>query len=145
MRGLSCPAACGILVPQPGIELASPALQDQFLTNGPLGKSLSSIVYIKTLKKIFKRKECSHYSKITAYNFWVPFQASPLASVMYKYRYRCRYKYTHTTYIWVNLHVVDSFLYSFFKKYFIYLFIHLAASNLSCGTWALHCGTQASL
>ena len=26
MRGLSCPAACGILAPRPGIELTSPAL-----------------------------------------------------------------------------------------------------------------------
>ena len=37
--GLSYPAACGILVPQPGMELVSPALQDQFLTTGPPGKS----------------------------------------------------------------------------------------------------------
>ena len=26
-HGLSCPVACGILVPQPGIEPASPALE----------------------------------------------------------------------------------------------------------------------
>ena len=32
---LSCPVACRILVPQPGIELASPALEDRFLTTGP--------------------------------------------------------------------------------------------------------------
>ena len=37
--GLSRPAACGILVPQPGIEPASPALEGGFLTTGPLGKS----------------------------------------------------------------------------------------------------------
>ena len=37
--GLSCPSACGILVPQPGIEPASSALQGGFLTNGPPGKS----------------------------------------------------------------------------------------------------------
>ena len=36
---LSCPAACGILVPQPGIELASPALEGGFLSTGPPGKS----------------------------------------------------------------------------------------------------------
>ena len=34
----SCAAACGILVPRPGIEPLSPALQDGFLTTGPLGK-----------------------------------------------------------------------------------------------------------
>ena len=38
--GLGCSAACVILVPQAGIELASPALQDEFLTTGPPGKSL---------------------------------------------------------------------------------------------------------
>ena len=38
-HGLSCPAARGILVPQPGIEQASPAWQDGFLTTGPPGKS----------------------------------------------------------------------------------------------------------
>ena len=33
---LSCPAACGILVPQPGIESALPG---EFFTTGPQGKS----------------------------------------------------------------------------------------------------------
>ena len=37
-RGLSCPAACGILVPLPGIKLTSPEMQDGFLTTGPPGK-----------------------------------------------------------------------------------------------------------
>ena len=32
VHGLSCPAACGILVPWPGIKLASPALEGGFLT-----------------------------------------------------------------------------------------------------------------
>ena len=35
--------ACGILVPQPGIELVSPALQGRFLITGPLGKSLKLV------------------------------------------------------------------------------------------------------
>ena len=39
-RGLSCPEACGILVPWPGIEPTSPALEGGFLTTGPSGKSL---------------------------------------------------------------------------------------------------------
>ena len=38
--GLSCPRAYGILVPQPGIEPVSPALEGRFLTTGPPGKSL---------------------------------------------------------------------------------------------------------
>ena len=31
---------CGILAPQPGIELKRPALEDEVLTIGPAGKSL---------------------------------------------------------------------------------------------------------
>ena len=43
-RGLlsSCCAACGILVPRPGIDPASPALEGRFLTAGPPGKSFLS-------------------------------------------------------------------------------------------------------
>ena len=39
-RGHSCPTACGILVPRPRIEPASPALEGRFFTTGPPGKSL---------------------------------------------------------------------------------------------------------
>ena len=34
----SCPKTCRILVPGPGIEPMSPALQGEFLTTGPQGK-----------------------------------------------------------------------------------------------------------
>ena len=34
-HGLSCPDACGILVPRPGIEPTSPALAGGFITTGP--------------------------------------------------------------------------------------------------------------
>ena len=44
MHGLSCPAAFGILVPQPGIEPVIPALQGEFLTTGLPGKSLYHIL-----------------------------------------------------------------------------------------------------
>ena len=37
---LSCPTACEILLPQPGIEPMSPALEGGFLTTGPTGNSL---------------------------------------------------------------------------------------------------------
>ena len=37
---LSCPVACGILVPQPGIKPMSPALQGRVLTIGPPVKFL---------------------------------------------------------------------------------------------------------
>ena len=36
---LRSPAACGILIPQPGIRPLPPALQGRFLTTGPSGKS----------------------------------------------------------------------------------------------------------
>ena len=38
----TCPVACGVLVPRPGIELGSPALEGGFLTLRPAGKSLDS-------------------------------------------------------------------------------------------------------
>ena len=38
-RALNCAMACGILVPQPGIEPESPALRGKFQTAEPLGKS----------------------------------------------------------------------------------------------------------
>ena len=34
-----CPVACGILVPQPGIEPKSPELEDGVLISGPLRNS----------------------------------------------------------------------------------------------------------
>lgn len=37
--GLRCPAACGILVPRPGMEPSPPALQGGFLITGPPVKS----------------------------------------------------------------------------------------------------------
>ena len=39
MCRLSCSAACGILVPWPGVKPAPPALEGGFLTAGPPGKS----------------------------------------------------------------------------------------------------------
>ena len=55
VRGLSCCTACGILVPQPGVELASPALGGRFLTTGPPGKSVyRNIDSIKDFEKMRK-------------------------------------------------------------------------------------------
>ena len=42
--GLSCPVTCGILVPRPGMEPTCPLLEGGFLTTGPPGKSLNSIL-----------------------------------------------------------------------------------------------------
>ena len=49
MHGLSCPVACGILVPQPGIKPVSPALEGGFLTTGPPGKSLIVFISLRCL------------------------------------------------------------------------------------------------
>ena len=43
-HGLSCPAACGLLVPRPGIEPTSPAMEGAFFTTGPPGKSLKRFI-----------------------------------------------------------------------------------------------------
>ena len=47
--GLRCPSALGILVPQPGLELTSPALQGRFLTTGPPGRSLGGTFYLSEI------------------------------------------------------------------------------------------------
>ena len=47
VHGLSCPAACGILVPRPGIKPPSPALEGRFLTTGPPGKSPICKLFLK--------------------------------------------------------------------------------------------------
>ena len=39
--GLSCPQGCGVLVPQPGVEPGSPALEGRFLATEPPEKSLT--------------------------------------------------------------------------------------------------------
>ena len=39
--GLSCHVACGILVPGPGVEPTSPALEGGFLITGPPRKSFN--------------------------------------------------------------------------------------------------------
>ena len=45
-HGLSCLAACGILVPWPGIEPVSPALEGGILTTGPTRKSPSFYIWL---------------------------------------------------------------------------------------------------
>ena len=44
--------ACGIVAPQPGIELASPALEGDVLTTGPPGKSLMGFYFVATFGKV---------------------------------------------------------------------------------------------
>ena len=67
MHGLSCPLACGILVPQPGIQPASPALEGRFLTPGPPGKSLFSLFCLVKPHSCFKVQQVtgSCWGKVT--------------------------------------------------------------------------------
>ena len=46
LHGLSYPAACGILVPGPGIEHESPALAGEVVTTGPPGKFPQKIIFV---------------------------------------------------------------------------------------------------
>ena len=55
---LSCPAACRILVPCPGIEPASPALEGRFFTTAPPGKSLP-VTLLGNFFFTFAPKRCS--------------------------------------------------------------------------------------
>ena len=43
---LSCPATCGILVAQPGIEPIAPTLEGGFFTTGPPEKSLNFLFQV---------------------------------------------------------------------------------------------------
>ena len=51
-QGLSCPMACGILVPQPGIEPLSPAWDGGFFMSGPPGKSQE---FLRVLEKFITK------------------------------------------------------------------------------------------
>ena len=67
MHGLSsCPVACVILVPQPGIKPLSPALENKFLTTGSPGKSLNRLNFDLsenlTSPKFVCVKLCPHLS-----------------------------------------------------------------------------------
>ena len=46
---VSCPLACGILVPQPGIQPMYPALECKFLTYGPPGSSEHFFCFLMAL------------------------------------------------------------------------------------------------
>ena len=80
---LSCSVAGGILVPHWRIKLASPALQGRFLTTGPPGKSLRTIVLsgmtVELTAFIIKNK--ANYNSVALFTkapnhalwFWIPF------------------------------------------------------------------------
>ena len=53
---LSCSAARGISVPQPGIEPKSPALEGGFFTTEPPGKSLMSLFELNIITNWEKEK-----------------------------------------------------------------------------------------
>ena len=61
-RGLSCPVACEILVPRPGIKPRSPALEGEFVTTGPPGKPLLWGIFFRAClrKKMLLARMLSH-------------------------------------------------------------------------------------
>ena len=54
LLGLRCSTACGIIVPPPGTEPTSPALEGRCSTTGPPGKSCSFFINLKLLQNFFK-------------------------------------------------------------------------------------------
>ena len=81
VRGLSCSAACGILVPWPGIKPTSPALQAGFLTTGPPRKpshfTLCPLVhifyFINLLWVVFVSRYHNWYSWLYSYqSYFIP-------------------------------------------------------------------------
>ena len=44
---------CGILAPQPGMEIVPLALEEEVLTNGPSGKSLGNLFILSVLWLIY--------------------------------------------------------------------------------------------
>ena len=70
---LSCPEACGILVPQPGIEPASPALEGQFLTYGPPGKSQKSFYLLTIYLFLYTTHPWLIYFMSRSLYLWTPF------------------------------------------------------------------------
>ena len=63
-HGLSCPVAWRILVPPPGIEPVSLALEGGFLATGSPGKSLKVYFFLFILEGYlcFRRLPCDSYS-----------------------------------------------------------------------------------
>ena len=70
--GLGCLVAYGILVPGPGIEPVSPALQGGFLTMGPPGRSLLLVFFAASLSVTNPQK----VSRIGSVNLLCPGQPS---------------------------------------------------------------------
>ena len=71
--GFSCPAACGSLVPGPGIEPTSPALEGRFLTTGPRGNSPMSCflgIYKLILKFYVQRQKVLYSQHNTEEQSW---------------------------------------------------------------------------
>ena len=70
---LSYSVACGILVPQPWIKLASPALEGEFLTTGPPGKSPKlSVSTLSHFTWAFMKHSAFRIVSLLIWWFWAP-------------------------------------------------------------------------
>ena len=63
-RGFSCSKACGILVPQPGMEPASLGLHGGSLTTGPPGKSHNPYIFVGFIVRALERTYLTKVSDV---------------------------------------------------------------------------------
>ena len=76
VRGLSCPLACGVLVPQPGVKPMSFASRGGFLATGPPGKShqwLCAFLSNRALAYVFNHYQLLWSRDRTQVCFYVSF------------------------------------------------------------------------
>ena len=81
----SCPKTCEILVPWPGIEPVSPALEDRVLTPGPAGKPLP-FQFLPTFQNLLKLCSLLHRADIPILVFdhsVLPPNSGPFGSCMW--------------------------------------------------------------
>ena len=67
--GLSCPKACGILSPGPGMEPASSALEGRFLTTGPPRKMSLTYILVQNISTLVWQQNGLNY--LSSNNFFL--------------------------------------------------------------------------
>ena len=68
-RGLSCPKACGVLSPGPGMEPASSALEGRFLTTGPPRKMSLTYILVQNISTLVWQQNGLNY--LSSNNFFL--------------------------------------------------------------------------
>ena len=109
MHQFSYPPACGILVPWPGIEPTSPALEGGFLTTGPPGKSLVIKKILSLFPVVYISEPILH---LTVWTFPSPIPILPtcphtLVTTSLFYRWVCFLYLIVTSLSYFTAHFVD--------------------------------------